>query len=122
MPDFSGQFRVSDSWLTTGRSDEVIAHLASSFAAPPPATGQPLEVELGSRFAMRSLGFLAPPRKVPIRLTVEAVQRDDGTQVMVQAVSNQGWYAMSSSRLTDRLYDRAFRELLGSLRQAAPPT
>ena len=121
MPDFSGQFRVSDSWLTTGSSDQAMACLAQIFAATPPQSGQPLETEVGSRLAMRSLGFLTPPSKVPLRVIIEAVEHDQGTRVMVQAVSNQGWYAMSSSRLTDRVYDRAFKELLAALRQAAPP-
>ena len=121
MPDFSGQFRISDSWVTAGSADEVIARLARAVEAPAPPTEHQLETELGSRLAMRSLGFLVPSRKVPIRLVVEAVGRDQGTQVMVQAVSNQGWYVMSASRFTSRTYDRAFGELIDTLREAAPP-
>jgi len=76
---------------------------------------------MGSRLALRAMGFLVPARKVPLRLVVEAVQRDQGTQVLVQAVSNQGWYAMSASRLTSRVYDRALLDLMQILRAAAPP-
>lgn len=122
MPDFSGQFVADDSWLTAGPADEVMARLASSVEAAPPHPGEPLVVELGSRLAMRALGFLTPAKKVPIRLTVETVDNDRGTQVIVHAVSNQGWYAMSASRLTNRIYDRALQQLLATLRQAAPPT
>ena len=70
---------------------------------------------------MRALGFLAPTRKVPIRLMIETVDRGRCTEVMVQAVSNQGWYAMSASRFTSRVYDRALSELMNTLRKAAPP-
>jgi hypothetical protein len=121
VPDFSGQFRISDSWVTAGNVGEVIARLARAVEVSPPSTEHQLEADLGSRLAMRSMGLLVPSRKVPIRLVVEAVRRDQGTQVMVQAVSNQGWYAMSSSRFTSRTYDRAFGELMDTLRQAAPP-
>jgi hypothetical protein len=121
VPDFSGQFRISESWLAAGHADEVMARLACSIEPSPPSAGYALEANLGSRFAMRSLGFLTPSRKVPIRLMVEAVESEQGTQVIVQAVSNQGWYAMSGSRLTTRIYHRAFGELLDNLRRAAPP-
>ena len=121
VPDFSGQFRMSDSWLTAGSADDVIARLARAVEVSPPPTEHQLEANLGSRLAMRSMGFLVPPRKVPIRLTVEAVRREQGTEVMVHAVSNQGWYAMSASRFTSRTYSRAFGQLIGALRAAAPP-
>jgi hypothetical protein len=121
VPDFSGQYRVDESWRTAGNAEEVISRVARSLGVPTPGPGQPLEIELGSRLAMRSLGFLTPPRKAPVRLMVDFVPRDQATQLMVRAVSNQGWYAMSASRFTTRMYDRAFGELLGRLRQAAPP-
>jgi len=121
VPDFSGQYRVDDSWLTVGSADEVIGRVAQALGVPPPPAREPLETDLGSRLAMRSMGLLLPPRKVPIRLIIEFVQRNQGTQLMVRAISNQGWYAMSPSRFTDRVYDRAFGELLETLRQAAPP-
>ena len=122
MPDFSGQFRVTDSWLSAGEAAEVLARLADVVEATPPPVGHPLEADLGSRLSMRTLGFLVPSRKVPIRVTVEVVERNPGSKVMVQAVSNQGWYAMSASRFTRAVYDRAFSELLNTLRQAAPPS
>ena len=121
MPDFSGQFQADDSWLAAGTADEVMARLASCVEATTPAAGEPLVVELGSRLAMRVLGFLTPTKKVPIRLTVETVDSGRGTQVIVHAVTNQGWYAMSASRLTNRIYDKALQELLATLRRAAPP-
>ena len=89
--------------------------------ASPPTAGDPLETDVGSRVAMRALGFLAPVSKVPMRLTIEVVERAHGTQVIVQAVSNQGWYAMSASRFTSRTFQRALSELLDALRLAAPP-
>jgi len=121
VPDFSGLYRVSDAWITTGTADDVMRRVARSVGATPPASGQPLEFDMGSRLALRAMGFLVPARKVPLRLVVEAVQRDQGTQVLVQAVSNQGWYAMSASRLTSRVYDRALLDLMQILRAAAPP-
>ena len=122
MPDFSGLYRVDDSWHTAGEADEVMSGVARSLGAPTPAVGQPLELDTGSRLAMRLLGFLTPPGKVPIRVMIEFVPRDQATELLVRAVSNQGWHAMSPSRFTTRVYDRALAELLDKLRQAAPPT
>lgn len=121
MPDFSGLYRVDDAWITLGAADDVMRRLAGAVGAAPPAEGHPLEINIGSRLAMRTMGFLVPARKVPLRLVVEVVQHNQGTQVLAQAVSNQGWYAMSASRFTSRVYDRALTELMQMLRTAAPP-
>lgn len=82
-------------------------------------TDESVEADFGSRLAMRLCGALTPTSKIPIRLSVTAAPAQAGTVIAVEAVSNQGWYAVSLPSLSTRIYNRG--ALFARLRQAVPP-
>ena len=119
VPDFSGAYTSSDTWTTAGGAAQVLPRFAATIGLA--TTTDPVEGEIGSRLAMRLWGLMIPTRKIPLRVCITTTPTDAGTRVEVEAASNQGWYAVSASSLSARIYDRGFRDLFARLRAAAPP-
>lgn len=120
MPDYTGAYRSTDSWVTRGSPADVLPRLAAVVGATVTSDGA-VETTVGSRVAMRLWGVLIPTRKIPLRVRLTAAQAESGTRVSAEATSNQGWYAMSVSRMASRIYERGFAELFNRLREVAPP-
>ena len=126
MPDFSGSSNTTDTWTTPGTPLEVLDVLV---AAAVKRRGQidqrdtgTVDMTLGSKFGYRMLGMTTPKRMMPMRLRIATTVVSAGVvQVDATVGSNQGWYAVSASKLSSRLFNKAFDKLFAALRSAAPP-
>jgi hypothetical protein len=127
VPDLSGSRRQTDSWTVHGSPEEVLALVVKGGQdrggrVANQGDGE-VEFRIGSRRRLRTLGFLASSRTMPLLVRVTVTdQSADKTLVSVEAESDEGWYAFEVASVARRKWTEAFAELFASVRRSAPPT
>jgi hypothetical protein len=128
VPDFSGSRRQSDSWVVHGAPEVVLGTLVKAAQKAggridvESQAGREAEIVLGSRSRYRLLGMSSPVSTRPLRVHTSVSEHSpESTLIVVDAASDEGWYAFEVSFLTSRQFNKAFARLFAHLRSAAPP-
>ena len=125
MPDMYARESWTTSWITAGPIENVMNALMTGLLSYrlqviSQTTNQVVGV-IGSRLALRILGFMTPVNKWPIKVQLDvAPSSEDGVRVEAVAVSDPGWYLARVGQLAARSYEKSFDELARRLHEAAP--